>query len=357
MAKLSKILKNERGMVLVIAMLILVMLTVLGLGAVMITSTELKISGNLKTSTDALYTAEGGMEITEGNLKTSAVSNFSGSSGTGNNTQIYTIGQSPRTTIMNPLNWVDTTWYVNGSLSTLLSTSNADTAWSICKRVSVGRNSSKITIPRLQWLWSNPKVITFRKVQSQFVSTSEISTTKQIEADIEVKFENNFLSFQTFKNPTSTTTDIDNITNDNVVIGAQGYDLGIDPALSKITGICTNDSTDKAIIIYRDTDNNISTTGWTIVGEAEVNTVNKTFCLSNTHGYRYTSYGGSGEEPVCIPSGGDYIPDTSGAPSLSLSNGQIYKVELVDISSLARSSGNPSSSTSGTWVSNSYNKW
>ncbi|RMF93244.1 MAG: hypothetical protein D6734_10550 [Candidatus Schekmanbacteria bacterium] len=351
---MKKLRKNRDGFVLALAMFLLAILTVLGVGALFITSTELKISGNLRTATDALYVAEGGMEVTEGNLKSSAVSNFAGTSATTKNTQIYVVGDSPKNTITNFLNWVDSSWYIDAAKTTPLSEANAENATTLYKTIIIGSEYADITLPRPQWLWVNPTVIAFRNVRSTFSGTN----AKKVEADIEIKFENNLLSFQTFKDPSDGTSDIDNIANNNVIIGGVGNDLGIDAALNKITGICTNDNTTKAIIIYKDGDNNLATSDWQIVGEPEINTTNKTFCLSNTRGWRYKVYaGGSGEEPECVLSGGNYVPDTSGAPALSISNGEIYKVVLVDVNSLSRSAGNPSGSSAGLWVSNSYDKW
>jgi hypothetical protein len=60
--KLLEILKNNRGMALVAALLIMVALTVLGMAAIMNSSTEIKIAGNYRTGTRALYIAEAGIQ-------------------------------------------------------------------------------------------------------------------------------------------------------------------------------------------------------------------------------------------------------------------------------------------------------
>jgi len=52
---------NEKGMVLVVVLLLLSALIILGTTAIMQTSTDLKISGNYKTSTQAFYVAEAGV--------------------------------------------------------------------------------------------------------------------------------------------------------------------------------------------------------------------------------------------------------------------------------------------------------
>jgi hypothetical protein len=52
---------NEKGMVLVVALMLLITLTVLGLAAISTTSTEIKISGNERMNTQALDAAEAGV--------------------------------------------------------------------------------------------------------------------------------------------------------------------------------------------------------------------------------------------------------------------------------------------------------
>ncbi|HEX2975014.1 MAG TPA: pilus assembly PilX N-terminal domain-containing protein [Bacteroidales bacterium] len=54
--------KNEKGMVLVVALLVMAVLIILGTTAVMTTTTDLKISGNYKQSEKAFYVAEAGIE-------------------------------------------------------------------------------------------------------------------------------------------------------------------------------------------------------------------------------------------------------------------------------------------------------
>jgi len=311
--KLVTNLANEKGAAFTVALLILVAITVLGLAILITTTTEIKIAGNVKAGTEALYIAEGGMELIKSNLKATAGSNFSGTSGTSNNTQIYVVGGNPRTTITNPLNWVDTTWYKDSSLSTPLSSTNAEGSWPLYKSVSVSGGTSLITLKRPRWFWTDPKKITFAQVESKYTGEN----TKKVESDIEVKFENNLLVFQTFKNPSSPTSNIDNSSNNGVIIGSNGYDLGIDPALDQITGICTNDNTNKSLIIYRDHDNNLATVGWDIVGEPKINNINKTFILSGANGpyglkgKLYSPFGGAGTEPKVTLVGSEYVPDST----------------------------------------------
>ena len=58
----TKLLANERGMILVISLMILALLLGAGVGAIVSMQTDLKSSSNLKTGTQALYLAEAGIE-------------------------------------------------------------------------------------------------------------------------------------------------------------------------------------------------------------------------------------------------------------------------------------------------------
>jgi len=57
------VLKNEKGVVLVIALLMLLMLTVIGVGSISSSFFETKISGNERLGSAALYAAEGGVKV------------------------------------------------------------------------------------------------------------------------------------------------------------------------------------------------------------------------------------------------------------------------------------------------------
>lgn len=54
--------KDESGVALVVALLIMVILTILGTAAIMTSTTDVKIAGNFKKSTNAFYAAEAGIE-------------------------------------------------------------------------------------------------------------------------------------------------------------------------------------------------------------------------------------------------------------------------------------------------------
>jgi len=66
-------LKDEKGMVLVVGLLLIVVLMLLGTTAVLTSTTDMKISANYKTSNEAFYIAEAGIERARGKLRTDAV--------------------------------------------------------------------------------------------------------------------------------------------------------------------------------------------------------------------------------------------------------------------------------------------
>lgn len=84
-------LKNERGIALVIALLIMVVLTVLGIAVIMNVNTEIKISGNAKDSKQAFYTAESGLQAGLGQLP--SLSAFSATLANGLTYSSYPTGQ------------------------------------------------------------------------------------------------------------------------------------------------------------------------------------------------------------------------------------------------------------------------
>jgi hypothetical protein len=59
----SNILRNEKGLVLIIALLILLVLTLIGISAISTTTFENSISGNERVGTDAFYASEAGIQI------------------------------------------------------------------------------------------------------------------------------------------------------------------------------------------------------------------------------------------------------------------------------------------------------
>ena len=77
MEGIMELLRNERGVVLVISLLILALLVGAGVGALVSTQTDLKTSGNLKTAAQAFYIAEAGLQRALRNLN--KISNWIGS--------------------------------------------------------------------------------------------------------------------------------------------------------------------------------------------------------------------------------------------------------------------------------------
>lgn len=340
--------QTERGFVLFFALLILVILTLLGVAAMMTSTAEIKIAGNLKTATRSLYIAEGGIEAITVELQNSSTANFASTSAVVN-IQDHTIGTAPTTTLTNPVNWVGTGngWYIDESRATALTAANA--TWPIYKSITVGDGEALITLKRPSWFTSTPVQINF----PQAVSRALVPSPRFITTNLEVEFGNNLLFFQTFtQGDGSTYITSSNFTSGTIYIGSSEKDSGISTAAGMITGVCTNNNSNKALIIYR---YNTSSSRWEIVGEPSINSTTKTFALGGGQGWRYTPFsGGNGEEPVVTLVGSDYVPTASG--SLTLSTGQRYKVELKKTSDLTLSDNNPPGDTGSgrRWTSNNY---
>ena len=62
MQKITSLINNQQGSVIIIAMIILVLLTVIGIGATNTSTTEMQISTNAMLHNVALYTADSGIE-------------------------------------------------------------------------------------------------------------------------------------------------------------------------------------------------------------------------------------------------------------------------------------------------------
>jgi len=60
--KSNSILKNQSGAALVIAMVMMIVLTLIGLASIFTSTFEIKISGNKRGSTDAFYSADSGVQ-------------------------------------------------------------------------------------------------------------------------------------------------------------------------------------------------------------------------------------------------------------------------------------------------------
>jgi hypothetical protein len=65
--KLNHIRKNQSGAALVIALIMMIVLTLIGLASTFTSTFEISLSGNKRGSTDAFYAAEGGVQATLAN--------------------------------------------------------------------------------------------------------------------------------------------------------------------------------------------------------------------------------------------------------------------------------------------------
>jgi PilX N-terminal len=63
------ILQDQSGIALVIALLMMIMLTLIGLGSIFSSTFEIKLSGNKRGSTDAFYAADSGVQVIMANIK------------------------------------------------------------------------------------------------------------------------------------------------------------------------------------------------------------------------------------------------------------------------------------------------
>jgi Tfp pilus assembly protein PilX len=64
------VMNNEKGMVLVVAMMLIAVLTLLGSTSTLVTNSDMKISSNYKVGTEAFYVAEAGLEAARDQLRT-----------------------------------------------------------------------------------------------------------------------------------------------------------------------------------------------------------------------------------------------------------------------------------------------
>ena len=67
--KRKYILKNESGVALVLALVMIVILTLIGLASTYTSTLEMKLSGNKRGSTDAFYAADSGVQVTVANIE------------------------------------------------------------------------------------------------------------------------------------------------------------------------------------------------------------------------------------------------------------------------------------------------
>ena len=65
----KNMLKDQSGAALVVALLMMIMLTLIGLGSVFTSTVEVKLSGNKRGSTDAFYAADSGIQVLMANIR------------------------------------------------------------------------------------------------------------------------------------------------------------------------------------------------------------------------------------------------------------------------------------------------
>ena len=96
------ILKDNKGAALIISLFVMLLLALIGAAALMSSSTETKISGNVMTSKKAFYAAEAGLERFKTTLKGdwdwSDNGGFSGSLSDGRSSYVVTVLASPAQT-------------------------------------------------------------------------------------------------------------------------------------------------------------------------------------------------------------------------------------------------------------------
>jgi len=74
--KLDHTLKNQSGAALVIALIMMIVLTLIGLASTFTSTFETRLSGNKRGSTDAFYAADGGVQATLANSANFNPSNY-----------------------------------------------------------------------------------------------------------------------------------------------------------------------------------------------------------------------------------------------------------------------------------------
>jgi len=67
--KMDTVLKNQSGVALVIALIMMIILTLIGLASTYTSIFEIKLSGNKRGSTDAFYAADSGVQVVVANIQ------------------------------------------------------------------------------------------------------------------------------------------------------------------------------------------------------------------------------------------------------------------------------------------------
>jgi type IV pilus assembly protein PilX len=76
MVKKKMILRDQSGVALVIALIMIIVLTLIGLASTFTSTFEIKLSGNKRGSTDAFYAADSGLQVTIGRIENFNLSQF-----------------------------------------------------------------------------------------------------------------------------------------------------------------------------------------------------------------------------------------------------------------------------------------
>jgi hypothetical protein len=67
--RIQSILKEQSGVALIIALIMIVVLTLIGLASIYTSTFEIKLSGNKRGTTDAFYAADSGVQVVVANIK------------------------------------------------------------------------------------------------------------------------------------------------------------------------------------------------------------------------------------------------------------------------------------------------
>ena len=74
--KMSPISKDEKGAAIVIALIMMIVLTLIGIASTMTSTFEIKLSGNKRGDTDAFYAAESGINVIVGRVENFTRANY-----------------------------------------------------------------------------------------------------------------------------------------------------------------------------------------------------------------------------------------------------------------------------------------
>jgi len=141
---------NERGMVLVVALLFLTLLSVLGATGIMTSTTDMKIASANRSATKALYIAEGGMARAEAEL-INDLNNDQDLSNTSFNATTGTITITPSSTSFYTPTGFSNISFADGSYTIQLKnypTNPQDDSTIWARSIGTGPNSSTVTVER-----------------------------------------------------------------------------------------------------------------------------------------------------------------------------------------------------------------